>query len=171
VPSKKRSSTSRRGRRLKPQFFIDRNLGSHYLPLQLRQADFEITIHDDLYQQTERDPLIFYECGKKHWVVVTSDTSFAKSFPHMAAISLGRTTVIAFTQNNYKSEVRGSAFIKARREIEKALNDHRGKYFIGVVGMNGTFRVCAESPLPTRKTCDRYEAVCKQEGVLALRLK
>jgi hypothetical protein len=95
----------------------------------------------------------------------------------MAAVSLGRTTVIAFTQNNYKSEVRGNAFIKARKLIEKALRKHQGKkYFIGVVGMDASFRICDESPLPTRKTCDpkdwdSYEIVCKQEGVLALRLK
>ncbi len=176
MPSKKRSSTSRRGKQHKPHYFIDRSLGSYYLPLQLRQADLEITVHDDLYQQTERDPLIFYECGKSGWVVVTSDIAFRKSFPHMAAISLGRTTVIAFTQNNHKGEARGRALIKALPLIEKALIEHRGKYFIGIVGMDASFRICEESPLPTRKTCDpkdwlSYQRVCIAEGVLPLGLK
>lgn len=130
-------------------------------------------MHDDVYQQTERDPLIFYESGKKGLIVVTSDTTFRKSFPHMAAIALGRTSVIAFSNNNYKGEVRGTAFLKARQSIEQALAKHKGRYFIGVVGMNGTFRICAESPMPERKTCDlrdweSYENVCKREGVLAL---
>ena len=138
----------------------------------------EITVHDDLYKQCERDPLIFYECGKKNLVVITSDAAFRKSFPHMAAVALGKTTVIAFTQNNYKGEGRGRAFIKAKPLIENALRKHRKRkrYFIGMVGMNGTFRVCDESPLPTRKTCDikdwdSYEQVCRNEGVLPLRPK
>ncbi|MGB6159344.1 MAG: hypothetical protein WBH45_13745 [Acidobacteriaceae bacterium] len=129
-----------------------------------------------MYLQTERDPLIFYECGKKGMLVLTSDTTFRKSFPHMAAIAHGRTTVVAFSQNNYKSEVRGNAFLKARPLIEKAFREHqrRVRYFIGVVGMNGTFRICEESPLPERKSCDprdweSYEQVCRDEGVLAFR--
>jgi predicted nuclease of predicted toxin-antitoxin system len=151
---------------------MDRNLGSVYLPKQLRDAGLDITVHDDVYQQTERDPWIFYECGKKKLIVITSDTLFMKSFPHMAAIALGRTSVIAFTNNNYKSQVRGSAFLKALPLIEKALHEHVGLYFIGKVGSAGAFNIRAESPLPQRKTCDlrdwqSYDRVCKQEGVLA----
>ena len=106
--------------------------------------------------------------------MITSDTDFILSFPHMAAIALARTNVIAFSNNNYKSEVRGRAFIKARKQIEKALWEHRKKrYFIGIVGMTGTFRIKVECPLPERKTCDAkdwesYERVCQQEGGLAL---
>jgi hypothetical protein len=130
-------------------------------------------VHDDVYKQDERDPWIFYECGKKKLVVVTSDTLFMKSFPHMAAIAVAMTSVVAFSNNNYKSEVRGSAFIKARKLIEKAHATHKARYFIGIVGTGGTFRIRAESPIPSRKTCDEkdwasYERVCTQEGLLAL---
>lgn len=130
-------------------------------------------VHDDVYVETERDPWIFYECGKKGLIVLTSDTAFMKSFPHMAAVALGRTTVIAFSNNNYKSEIRGRAFIKARGTIEEALADHKHRYFIGIVTMSGNFKIRALNPLPERKTCDdrdwdSYERVCKEEGVLAL---
>jgi hypothetical protein len=130
-------------------------------------------VHDDVYQQTERDPWIFYECGIKNLIVITSDALFMKSFPHMAAISLAHTIVIAFTNNKHKSEVRGAAFIKARSLIEKAIIEHKRKYFIGTVGTHGTFRVCSESPIPSRKTCqpadwESYERVCEKAGVLAL---
>jgi hypothetical protein len=130
-------------------------------------------VHDDIYQQTERDPWIFYECGKKNLVVVTSDLAFRKSFPHIAAIALARTSVIAFSNNNCKVDVRGKAFIKALSQIESALRQHRGNYFIAVVGTGGSFRICEESPMPSRKTCDlkdwsSYERVCSKEGVLAL---
>ena len=137
----------------------------------------DITVHDDIYQHTERDPWIFYEQGKRGFIVVTSDTTFMKSFPHMAAIALARTTVLAFSNNNYKSEVRGNAFLKTLPRIEKKIARHRSRgkrnYFIGVVGMSGTLKIRAESPLPHRKTCDAkdwesYERVCRVEGVLAL---
>lgn len=143
------------------------------MPEQLRNAGIDIAVHDDLYTQTERDPWIFYECGRKNLIVVTSDTLFMKSFPHMAAVALARTRVIAFTNNNHKSVVRGAAFIKGRPQIEKALAAHKRKHFIGVVGMKGDFRICAEAPLPSRKTChpkdwESYEQVCRTAGVLAL---
>lgn len=136
----------------------------------------DITVHDEVYQQTERDPWIFYDCGKRGFIVITSDTMFMKSFPHMAAIALGKTTVLAFSHNNYKSDVRGKAFILARSQIEKEIAAHRKgrrRYFIGIIGMKGTFNIRKESPLPHRKTCDprdweSYEQVCKTAGVLAL---
>jgi hypothetical protein len=148
-------------------------LGSIILPKLLRDAGLAIIVHDDVYRQDERDPWIFYECGKKKLVIVTSDTLFMKSFPHMAAIAVARASVIAFTNNKYKSEVRAQAFIKARARIEKALAAHKGRYFIGIVSSDGEFRIRAESPIPSRKTCDAkdwvsYERVCTQEGILPL---
>jgi predicted nuclease of predicted toxin-antitoxin system len=178
VPSKKQSNISQRGRRPKTRFFLDRNLGSFLLPAQLRRAGLNTTIHDDLYVQTERDPWIFYECGRAGFVVLTSDTEFMKSFTHMAAIAVARTTVLAFSNNNYKSEVRGNAFLAALPKINKELSKRRtrqkNKYFIGIIGMHGTLAIRAESPLPHRKRCDSrdwesYERVCAAEGLLAFR--
>lgn len=173
MPSKRLSSTSRSGEQPKFRYFVDRALGSIYLPQQLRKAGLDIVVHDDIYVQNERDPWIFYECGKKKLVVITADTAFMKSFPHMAAITLAKTRVIAFSNNKKTSEVKGNAFIKAQKPIERALVKHRQGYFIGVVGMAGTFRICAESPLPSRKLCypadwESFERVCKSAGVLML---
>jgi hypothetical protein len=143
----------------------------------LRAAGLDVTIHDDLYVQTERDPWIFYDRGKEGFVIVTSDTEFMKSFPHMAAIALAQTTVIAFSNNNYKSEVRGNAFLQALPRITAELARHKrrrtNRYFIAIVGMHGSFTMKAEAPLPHRKTCDQkdwdsYERVCAAEGVLPL---
>jgi len=152
-------------------------LGSVFLPKQLREAGLKVIAQDDVkeYQQTERDPWLFYQCGKRGMVVITSDTRLFRSFPHMAAIALARTTVIAFTNNNYNSNVRGTAFIKALAEIEGAIKAHRGlkTNFIGIVGMQGTFRILQEKPLPHRAQCDprdwaSFERVCAAEGVLPL---
>lgn len=177
MPSKKRLSISQQRKRRKNRYFLDRNLGSVLLPEQLRRAGLDVTVHDDLYQPTERDPWIFYERGKLGFIVVTSDTAFMKSFPHMAAIALSKTTVLAFSNNNYKSVVRGNAFLKALPRIEAEIAKHQRRtkrdYFVGIVGMSGTLTIKVESPLPHRKTCDAkdwesYERVCISEGVLAL---
>lgn len=99
-----------------------------------------------------------------------------KSFPHMAAIEFGGTKVIAFSQNNYNSEIRGKAFIKALSRINKSIVASKKKPFIGVVGMDASFRIVEPSPRPTRKQCDpkdwdSYEQVCKAEGRLFLVVK
>jgi len=174
---KRQSSTSQLGKPRKNRYFLDRNLGSVLLPKQLREAGLDITVHDDVYQPTERDPWIFYDRGKHGFVVVTSDTAFMKSFPHMAAIALARTTVLAFSHNNYKSDVRGRAFLKALPRVEREIARHQREpkrnYFIAVIGMAGTLTLKAESPLPHRRTCDAkdwesYARVCQAEGVLTL---
>lgn len=136
----------------------------------------DITAQDDTeeFRQTERDPWMFYRCGKDGNILVTSDMRFRKSFPHMAAIALGKTMVLAFTNNSYNSGVRGRAFLKALHDIEDAIASHRQRRrnFIGVIGMQGTFRIVEEKPMPHRVTCDprdweSYERVCAAEGVLA----
>ncbi|MGO4214002.1 hypothetical protein AB4Y89_11385 [Terriglobus sp. 2YAB30_2] len=91
----------------------------------------------------------------------------------MAAITIAQTSVVAFTNNHYKSNVRGAAFIKALPTIERTLGNHKRKNIIAVVGTNGAFRLCEESPLPSRKSCDArdwdsFERVCKEAGRLFL---
>ena len=127
MPLKKPSNISLSKGPRKYRYFVDRNLGSVFLPEQLRNAGIDIAVHDDLYTQTERDPWIFYECGRKNLILEgsTSDTLFMKSFPHMAAVALARTRVLPSLNNNHKSVVRGAAFIKGRPQIEKALAAHK----------------------------------------------
>ncbi len=168
---KRRSNTTQSRKQRDYRFFLDRNLGSLQLPVQLRTAGINVTIHDDVYSRTERDPLIFYECGKKSLIVITSDKKFMKFFPHMAAIALGRTTVLFFGQNNWHSQVRGDAFLKARKSIIHAL-DKQTENFIGCIRTDGIFKIVDKKPKPARKLCDpkdweSYRRVCQMEGVIA----
>lgn len=171
MPSKRRSNTSRRKQKQRSyRFFLDRNLGAYSLKEQLGKAGVrDVVVHDDLFERTERDPWIFYKCGKDGLIVISSDKTFMKLFPHMAAIALGRTTVLYFTHNNYKSRVRGDAFLKAYQLILRTLQRAK-KPFIGCISMDGSFRIVETSPAPTRKQCelqdwDSYRRVCKSEGV------
>ena len=144
------------------------------LPNRLRQAGKDIVVHDDVYVPTERDPWIFYECGKKGLIVVTSDKLFMKSFPHMAAIALGRTTVLAFSNNNFNAQARGTAFIAATKAIATHMATANGNPFIATIGINGDVTMNDQNPRPTRKACDQadwesYVRVCKVEGIAAER--
>jgi hypothetical protein len=170
VRSKKPSGTSKPPKPRKYRFFLDRNLGGIELPKRLRNAGKEIVVHDDVYVPTERDPWIFYECGKKGLIVVTSDKLFMKSFPHMAAIALGRTTVFSFSNNNYNGSIRATAFIAATRAMDKLLREHEGEPFIATIGMKGTVELNVVNPRPTRKACEladwnSYATVCEAEKI------
>jgi len=149
-------------------------LGAYKLPGKLRAAGLNVIVHDDIYRQTERDPWIFYDCGMQGRIVITSDKAFMKSFPHMAAIRLGATTVLAFSTNSYHSDVRASAFIRVKDAIFRELHRQKGSPFIASIGMSGEFRMLEKSPMPQRKFCDdkdwiSYERVCTEAGVLAIR--
>jgi hypothetical protein len=146
-------------------------LGAKQLAAQLREAGVSVTVHDEIYDKTERDPWIFYDRGKNGMVVVTSDKTFMKSFPHMAAIALGNTTVFFFTKNNWLSEVRGRAFLAAQRRIFHALKK-QNENFIGCISMDGNLTIIAKKPRPKRKFCDpldweSYRRVCQSAGVIA----
>lgn len=172
MPSRRRSTTSRKNKQLEnePSFLLDRSLGRYKLAEQLRPEGFTVKAGDDVYLETERDPWIFYDCGKKGMVVITADKEFMKSFPHMAAIELGNTTVLAFTSNNYNSDERGKALIKARAKVLRAIRGSGRRNFIGSIGMDGSLSIVERSPHPNRKYCDdrdwkSYERVCIAEGV------
>ncbi len=131
MPSKRRSSTSSQ----KPpettiSFFADRCLGAKVFPEHLKKAGLKIIVHDDVYDQKERDPWIFYECGRKGLILITSDREFMKLFTHMAAISLGRTKVIAFTGSTYNSTVRAQSFLGAMKLIVKEIRKSGSESFI-----------------------------------------
>lgn len=148
-------------------------MGAYELRNQLESAGFEykIVIHDDIYERTERDPWIFYDRGKNGMIVVTSDKKFTKSFPHMAAIALGKTTVLYFSKNNWRSEFRGRAFLDAKTAIIHALKKEP-ENFLACIGMEGSFTIADRHPRPLRKLCDEkdwdsYRRVCESEGIIA----
>lgn len=166
----KRRSTIARHKRHEFQFLLDRNLGAILLAAQLKNAGINVIAHDDKFTRTERDPWIFYKCGKEGLIVVTSDKAFMKFFPHMVAIALGRTTVLYFASNNYNSQVRGKAFLTAYKSIVLALKRHKGEPFIASIGSNGAFTIVEKSPRPKSKNCDSrdwesYVRVCQVEGI------
>lgn len=166
----KRPSNTTQRKQPNFRFFLDRNLGAIALPKQLESAGLEIIVHDTVYDRTERDPWIFYNEGKKGNVVLTTDKEFMKSFPHMAAIALGKTTVLYFSSNNWKSEIRGAAFLGAKADIMRALRKPERWPFIASIGMLGTFTIVDEKPRPARKKCDprdweSYERICEIEGI------
>jgi hypothetical protein len=128
-----------------------------------------VIIHDEVYPRTERDPWIFYDQGKKENIVITSDKAFAKSFPHMAAISLGKTTVLYFSKGHWRSGVRGQALLTAKSQIFHALKKQES-HFLACIGLTGTFTIVTDRPRPSRKICDpqdwdSYKRVCDSEGV------
>lgn len=172
MPSKRRSSTSNSPKQLEspPRFLLDRNLGSLKLRAQLSADGLDVIVHDEIFDNpAERDPWIFYQCGKKGMVLVTSDKTFLKFFPHMAAIRLGKTAIFYFTQNNYNSAARGRAMLNAKDRILKIIRVER-RPFIASISMGGQVTLVDRTPEPNRKQCDpqdwaSYKRVCKEEGI------
>jgi len=98
-----------------------------------------------------------------------------KSFPHMAAIALGKTTVLFFSKNNWHSQVRGDAFLAAKSSIIHALKKQK-EHFLACIGMGGSFTIVDKEPRPMRKTCnpqdwESYRRVCESEGIIAEELE
>lgn len=168
MPSKRRLDTLA-SKPPDPKFLLDRNLGAYQLKAQLSNEGFDVTAHDEIFGQLERDPWIFYWAGKNNYALVTADLSFKKLFTHQAAIALGRTAVFSFSGANFNSVARGRAFSKARPSILRMLRKQQ-RPFIATILFNGVIHIDSTNPRPRRKKVDprdwaSYEQVCKAEGI------
>lgn len=148
---------------------MDRNLGAHDLKNELVLNGLDVTVHDTLFAQQERDPWIFYWAGKNDYVLVTADLDFKRLFTHQAAITLGRTAVLSFTGSTYNSEIRAKAFLKAKSKIFRILKN-QPRPFIATIWLGGEIHLDNPNPSPNRNRVDRkdwesYERVCKAEGI------
>jgi hypothetical protein len=168
VPSKRRLNILR-NKPPEPRFLLDRNLGAYELKKQLCAEGFDVTAHDQVFEQLERDPWIFYWAGRNGYVMITADLKFKRLFTHQAAVVLGNTAIFSFTGSTYNSDVRGSAFIKAKSRIFRMLRK-QPRPFIATILLDGSVHLDTDNPAPNRKKVEpkdweSYERVCRAEGI------
>lgn len=54
-------------------FFVDRSLGRRAVPSALRQAGFDVVVHDDVFAADTDDEIWLREAGVKGWIVLVKD--------------------------------------------------------------------------------------------------
>jgi hypothetical protein len=82
--------------------FLDRSFGRKKLALELRQAGFNVKIHDEHFKQDENDDVWLKACGERGWWVITPDKRICHKYRHV--IRESRTAVFIVSGNNIKAE-------------------------------------------------------------------
>ena len=121
-------------------FFIDASLGRRIVPGALREAGFEVVVHDDRFQPGTPDAVWLAEAGRQRWVVLTKD----KRIRYRAAErqALHRANVPAFVligknlTGQEMAEVLRSAVPRMLRTLRK-----NSPPFIATVGASGRVRL------------------------------
>jgi uncharacterized protein with PIN domain len=79
--SKKPSGTKAERLLRESTFFVDRSLGRR-LGIALREAGWNVELHDDHFKDDTPDEKWLEEVGKKGWVVLTKDKAIRKKADH-----------------------------------------------------------------------------------------
>ena len=137
--SKKPSSTKKSyGEQLKDVvFFVDRSSGRYDLVNGLRSLDLTIESHDDHFAPNTPDVEWIMQCGKKGWIIVSSDKNIKKNVLEKRAIFSSQVAAFFFTSASISSTEQIFAFTSALRKISNlVLNQTRP--FIARISPDGS---------------------------------
>jgi len=103
-------------------FFVDRSLGSEFVPSALRRANEQIVVHDEQFPDQDTSDVIWLgEAGRSGWVVLTKDARIRTNV-------LERTTLLSAGVAAFmlgRGDLRGSdmarAFVLALPRMKKVL--------------------------------------------------
>jgi hypothetical protein len=121
---KKRSGASYRSRRDSPlEIFVDRCLGKHTLPGELRKLPgVVVRIHDDYFKPDEQDAVWLPKAAEKGWVILTKDKDIRHRKIELDAILRNNAYFLTFGQGHASAVEMARAFITALPRIRKAVS-------------------------------------------------
>ncbi len=123
-----------------PTYFLDRSLGRIKLATALRQAGFNIEVHDDHFSQDATDEEWLAAVGRDGWVVFTKDQRIRYHTRELGTLVSHGVRAFVLTARDVTAEEMAAIFLSARRRIEKFLSSNNGPFMVAVT-RSGTLRV------------------------------
>jgi predicted nuclease of predicted toxin-antitoxin system len=123
-----------------PTYFLDRSLGRIKLATALRQAGFNIEVHDDHFAQDATDEEWLAAVGKDGWVVFTKDQRIRYHTRELGALISHGVRAFVLTARDVTAQEMAAIFLRARGKIEKFLSKNDGPFMVAVA-RSGTLRV------------------------------
>jgi len=120
---KKRSGASYRSKRDNPlELFVDRCLGKHILPAELRKLPgLVIHIHDDHFAPDEQDHIWLPKVAAKGWVILTKDKDIRHRKIELDAVLDNDAIMLTFGHGDYTAQEMAEAFRLALPKIKRAV--------------------------------------------------
>ena len=117
-------------------FFVDASLGRHIVPGALRDAGFEVVVHDDRFEPGTPDAEWLAEAGRLRWVVLTKDKRIRYRTSELLALRRANVAAFVLTGKNLTGQELADQLRAALPRILRVLQTKRPP-FIATVGANG----------------------------------
>jgi PIN like domain len=113
-------------------FFVDRSLGRWAVPSALRDAGFEVVIHDDVFAADTDDDIWLAEAGARGWIVLMKDDRIRYRPRERAALEAARVQAFALTTATMTGQEQAHLLLTHAGRMERFCAEHPGPFVVGV---------------------------------------
>lgn len=103
-------------------FFVDRSLGSEFVPAALRRENESVIVHDEHFHEKDTPDVVWLgEAGKKGWVVLTKDARIRTNVLERTTLLSARVAAFMLGRGDLRGPDMARAFVLAIARMKKVL--------------------------------------------------
>ena len=102
-------------------FFIDRSLGQGVVASRLKEAGYNVEIHDNHFKPDAPDEEWITEVGRRGWVILTKDSNILLRTGELLAVAKGKARLYALVSAKLTGPQMGLIFLKAAVKITNSI--------------------------------------------------
>ncbi|HEY8114126.1 MAG TPA: hypothetical protein VII16_14930 [Actinomycetes bacterium] len=140
-------------------FFVDRSLGRRIVPSALRDAGYDVAIHDDIFAADAHDEVWLAEAGRRGWIVLMKDDRIRYRPRERAALEAAGVQAFALTNANMTGEEQAHLLRTHATRIERLCAERPGPFVVGVYRERPFLR-----PLYPQRTLRRRRRRSRKRG-------
>ena len=130
--SRKRSVASSKQPPENRALYLDRNLGKHVIADALRDAGFQVEVHDDHLPIDAPDEDWIELVGKKGWIALTKDKNIRYRFAELDAIKTHKARVVVIRAKNVTGNELADLVVKHHGKIQRFSSVHKAPFVAGI---------------------------------------
>lgn len=104
-------------------FFIDRSLGRKAVSSVLKDAGYDVIIHDDVFAQNTPDEEWLEVAGKNGWIILSKDNRIRYRANEVSALKSARALAFILIATNATGEEMATIFLKAAKRMIAFANE------------------------------------------------
>jgi predicted nuclease of predicted toxin-antitoxin system len=112
--------------------FLDRSLGKQVIATALRNAGFQVEVHDDRFSTDAKDQEWLTEAGRNGWVVLTKDKKIKYRMVELAAVVAAGAKVFTLTAGSVQGFEMADIFVKAMPKIKAYVEANTPPYIVRI---------------------------------------
>jgi PIN like domain len=113
-------------------FFVDRSLGRWAVPWALRDAGFDVVIHDDVFAADTDDDIWLAEAGARGWIVLMKDDRIRYRPQERAALVTAQVQAFVLTTATMTGQEQAHLLLTHAGRMGRFCAEYPGPFVIGV---------------------------------------